>query len=236
MSTVLLSFVAGGGRWDEVVVFTSEQVQRVTGISKRKLDYWLQTEVLWADIDAARGRGRVRLYSFQNLVEIRTAIWLRDMVSLQLLRKVVAKLREVLALGHPLAEVSFGVILTDRRREPYHVVVQGADGVWEHWESGQRIMEISLPIHSFVAELTDAAERDRLGRRRPGKVERRRGVMGSTPVLAGTRVPTRAIWSLYRSGYDVDRILANYPGLTPMDVDAAVAAEQDRPRDRVVGA
>ena len=41
-----------------VRAFTSEQVMRVTGISKRKLNYWLDNGIISADIDEARGRGR----------------------------------------------------------------------------------------------------------------------------------------------------------------------------------
>ena len=40
------------------------------------------------------GAGAVRLWSFQNLLEVRVALWLRDRVSLQLLRKIVQSFRK----------------------------------------------------------------------------------------------------------------------------------------------
>jgi uncharacterized protein (DUF433 family) len=215
---------------DATRVFTSDQVQRLTGITRRKLDYWLKAGVVTAEIDAAKGRGRVRLYSFQNLIEIRTALFLRDLVSLQLLRKLVGKLRVALKLESPLAEVSLGVIRTGRARTPYRVVVKGPDGQWEHWESGQLFMEFAIPVQEFASQLASAAERDRRARRQPGKIERRRGVLGSAPVLAGTRIPTRAIWSYHQAGFGVERILEDYPGLTEADVHAAIELERGQQR------
>lgn len=209
---------------EELGAFTAEQVMRLTGISRRRLAYWLDSGILAADVDAARGRGHVRLFSFRNLVEVRVALWLRDKVSLQLIRKIVARLRRGDGPDRPLVELRFAVI-EDRsgRRPPRHeVIVQGPDGSWEEARSGQKVLEITVPLQAFAEELHEAAEKDRRRRRRAGKVERRRGVLGSTPVLAGTRVPTSAIRSLRNAGYSVDRILRNYPGLTKADVRAAL--------------
>jgi uncharacterized protein (DUF433 family) len=223
-----LSMVDGGdGAWTEGAVFTSEQVMRLTGISRQKLAYWLQTRILFAEMEAAKGRGRVRLYSFRNLVEVRTAMWLRDKVSLQLMRKILDKLRRELEGGSPLADMRFGLVETT---SGFRVVVKRSDASWELWESGQQFLEIAVPVGKMGDQLVRAVERDRRARRRAGKVERRRGVLGSTPVLAGTRIPTRAIWSLHRAGYDTDRIVANYPGLTPLDVQKALEYERGRQR------
>jgi uncharacterized protein (DUF433 family) len=207
-------------------VYTSEQVMRLTGISRRKLSYWLAAAVVTADIDRAKGRGRVRLFSFQNLVEIRTAMHLRvgEEISLQLLRKVVSRMREELDVEPPLAELTLGVLRGGSQRRPtYRVVVQGSDGVWEHGEDGQRIFDIPLPLRRFTEELVAAAERDAQERRRPGEVERRRGALGSTPVLTGTRIPVHAVASLHEAGWSNERILDNYPSLTLADIEAVLA-------------
>lgn len=205
--------------------FTTEQVLAVTGVTRRKLAYWLEHEVVTADVDRARGRGHVRLFAFRNLLEVRVAVWLRDEVSLQLLRKIVQRFREQ-GVEKPLADLSFAVIERTSGRHRRDVVVQQPDGSWEHGESGQKIMEITVPLRRFTAELETAIKKNR--RRAVGTVERRRGVLGSTPVLAGTRVPTRAIWALHRAGYDITRITQSYPGLEPGDVQAALNEERQR--------
>jgi uncharacterized protein (DUF433 family) len=213
--------VAEGG-----VVFTTDQVLRLTRISRRRLGYWLDHGILAADVDEARGRGHVRLWSFRNLVEVRVALWLRDKVSLQLIRAIVGKLRAQEELEHPLTDVSFGVVETSRKARRQDVVIQRPDGSWETWAEGQKVMEVTVPLRRFAEELRQAADADRRARRRVGTVERRRGALGSTAVLAGTRVPVSAIRSLNEAGWSTERIVENYPGLEAADVAAALQTQR----------
>jgi len=45
-------------------------------------------------------------------------------------------------------------------------------------------------------------------------------------MVAGTRIPTRAIRNFKEAGYTVDQIIAEYPDLTPRDVEAALKHEE----------
>lgn len=212
--------------------FTSDQALRLTGASRRRLSYWVDTGLIAPSIQRGEGRGRVRLFSFANLLELRTAVWLRDKVSLQLIRKIVERLREQ-GLDRPLSSVTFGVIEYARKdgRSSYDVVLQRADARWEEWQRpGQLIMELTVPIETFAAELDRKIAAERARRTKVGKVERRRGVLGSTTVIAGTRIPTRAVWDLHEAGYSNDAILRSYPGLSRADITAALAAESERRR------
>jgi len=201
--------------------WTTEQVLRITGVSKRRLGYWLDRGIVTAEIDEARGRGRVRLWSFSNLVEVKVALWLRDRVSLQLIGRIVERLRTA-GLDRPLAELRFAVVDTGKVRRPNDVMVQQSDGTWETPIDRQIVMEIVLPLRRFEEELREASERDRVRRRQPGKVERRRGKLGSAEVLAGTRIPVETIRRLSEAGWTTERIIENYPGITTRDIDAAV--------------
>jgi DNA-binding transcriptional MerR regulator len=201
--------------------WTTEQVLRITGVSKRRLGYWLDRGILSADVDEARGRGRVRLWSFADLVEVRVVLWLRDRVSLQLIGRIVEHLRKR-GIDQPLAELRFAVIDTGRAKRATDVVVQQPDGNWETPIEGQVVMEVVLPLVRFADELRVAAERDRAHRRQPGRFERRRGRLGSVEVLAGTRVPVAAVQRLHAAGWSAERIIENYPGLTERDVAVAV--------------
>jgi uncharacterized protein (DUF433 family) len=203
--------------------WTTEQVIRITGVSKRRLGYWLDKEIVDADIDEARGRGRVRLWSFSNLLEVRVALWLRDRVSLQLIGKIVEHLRKR-GVDQPLAELRFAIVDTGKKKRPTDVVVQGPDGTWETPLEGQVVMEVVLPLERFADELRAASERDRSRQRQAGRIERRRGRLGSAEVLAGTRVPVATIRRLHEAGWPNDRIIENYPGLTARDLTAALKA------------
>jgi len=56
-----------------------------------------------------------------------------------------------------------------------------------------------------------------------GKIERTRLVNQSSVVIAGTRIPVRAIKRYAAAGYSVEHILKEYPDLTKEDVAAALA-------------
>jgi DNA-binding transcriptional MerR regulator len=71
------------------------EVCRIIGISYRQLDYWARTELVRPSIQDAQGSGTQRLYSFQDLVELRVIKKLLDAgVSLQRVRKAVEYLQK----------------------------------------------------------------------------------------------------------------------------------------------
>jgi uncharacterized protein (DUF433 family) len=205
------------------LAFTSEQAIVLAGITKRKLDYWIASGLVAADIAKGEGRGRVRLFSFGNLVELRVVAWLRGSVSLQLIRKIVLRLHEE-GYDRPLGDVAFGVVRAERTDD--RIVLKRADGGWETFADGQMVLEGVLPIGEFIRALDEGISDARTRKDKRGKVERRRGALGSRPLVAGTRVPTSAVWNLHVAGRSPDEIARSYPGLTVEDVHAALKAER----------
>jgi uncharacterized protein (DUF433 family) len=59
-----------------------------------------------------------------------------------------------------------------------------------------------------------------------GHVERSKYVVRNSPVIAGTRIPTATIRQFKEAGYTVERIVRQYPTLTPEDVQAALVHEE----------
>jgi DNA-binding transcriptional MerR regulator len=71
------------------------EVCRLVGISYRQLDYWARTGLVTPSVRDAGGSGTQRLYSFQDLVQLRTIKSLLDTgVALQQIRKAVVFLRK----------------------------------------------------------------------------------------------------------------------------------------------
>jgi uncharacterized protein (DUF433 family) len=205
-----------------IQAFTAEHVNRLTGLSLRQLSYWAQTNFFVPSIadDAARAFGR--LYSFRDVVGLRTLALLRRRVPLQELRKV----RKWLGKKHdePWSTLKFYVV-------DGHVVFDDPDTGLpiEARGTGQVVMTVAL--EEIAHDMSAAAAR--LSERRPdqiGKIEQNRYVVHNAHVVAGTRVPTRAIWNFHLAGTDVDGIIAEYPRLTPTDVKAAIAFERKRNR------
>jgi len=198
--------------------FTSEQVMRITGITRQRLNYWVKTGILKPEIDQAHGRGRVRLWSFTNLLELKAALSLREELSLQTLRKVIRLLRER-GFAAPLAEVRIGV--TQPEGQPSRAVLLNEDGTCEEALTGQLLMQLVVPLERYRGELRSLIAADRRSRRRAGVIERRRGRLGSEAVFAGTRVPVAAVQRMGAAGWTEARILKEYPDLTTEDIRAA---------------
>lgn len=88
-----------------ILAFTTKEAQRLTGLTPRRLQYWDETGFITPSVAASQGRGLPRLYSFQDLVQLRIAAQLRDRLSLQALRRLQA----ALDLDAPLAVVRFAI-------------------------------------------------------------------------------------------------------------------------------
>jgi DNA-binding transcriptional MerR regulator len=74
--------------------FLISQVERLTGVDRRTLDFWDRSGFLSPSRQAATGKGSQRLWSFDDLVALKVAGQLRGLgVSLQALRKVAAYLK-----------------------------------------------------------------------------------------------------------------------------------------------
>jgi DNA-binding transcriptional MerR regulator len=69
-------------------------VCKLVGITYRQLDYWARTNLVTPSVRAADGSGSQRLYSFNDLVELRIIKRLLDAgVSLQRIREAITHLR-----------------------------------------------------------------------------------------------------------------------------------------------
>jgi uncharacterized protein (DUF433 family) len=137
-----------------------------------------------------------------------------------LIGTIVSRLRTE-GKKQPLAEMRFAVVDTGKPKRPTDVIIQQGDGPWE-LSNHQVVLEGVLPLRQFADELRRDSERDRTRRRQPGRIERKRGRLGSTDVFSGTRVPVAAIQRLHEAGWSDARIITNYPGLTARDLEVAV--------------
>jgi DNA-binding transcriptional MerR regulator len=196
--------------------FTSEKVRALTKLTPRQLQYWDEQGFLSPSLRRKRGKGRRRLYDFRDLVSLRVAADLRHQgVSLQLIRRAVEHLRE-LDYRHPLSELKFWQM-------GGKLYFEEAGTVREARQPGQTIAVFEVPLGEIVTELEQGIVR--LDQRPHGQVERRRGVLGSKPLIAGTRIPVELIHRLHADGADEREILTLYPDLSEEDVRAALAVE-----------
>jgi uncharacterized protein (DUF433 family) len=203
----------------ELVAFTTEHVCRLTGLSTRQVRYWDKTEFFSPAVVEGYRRAFSRIYSFRDVVGLRTIAILRNehSVPLQELRRV----GEWLKREHetPWSSLRFG--LSGRRA----IFFDPATGVaTEPRGHGQTVLAIAL--EPIAHEMRTAASR--LTERKAdeyGRIIRNRHVVHNAWSVAGTRIPTEAIWNFHQAGYDANAIIKEYPRLTPKDVRAAIKFE-----------
>jgi DNA-binding transcriptional MerR regulator/predicted RNase H-like HicB family nuclease len=88
--------------------FNADVVRRLAGITYRQLDYWDRSGLVRPSVRRAQGKGSRRLYSFQDLVELRVVSkMLASGVTLTTVRKAVRYLaRNFENVARPLAHLT----------------------------------------------------------------------------------------------------------------------------------
>lgn len=204
----------------EILGFTADHVARLTGLTKRQITYWDQTEFFSPTyLGPTRAYGRV--YTFRDLVGLRAIAVLRNQhsMSLQELRRVGAWLKA--RYESPWSELRFGlagrtvVFFDPETGKPTEARGQGQD-----------VLEISLAL--IAEDMNKAAQHLKDRSERVGEIEKRRQVASSAWVVAGTRIRTEALWHFHEAGYTADQILQEYPHLKREDVVAAIEFEEKR--------
>lgn len=206
-----------------LLAFTLEHASRATGISERRIRYWDDTGVLKPSlVDDDRGGAYSRIYSYRDLVGLRTIAVLRDRfgVSLQGLHAVAERLK--LHADTPWSDLRFYV--SGRQlffKDP------GTDLLLSALKPRQIALIDTLDLVQVELETRRRANRLVVRTRdQIGQIIQNRYVAGNRAVIAGTRIPTVAIWEFHEAGYDDAAILKEYPRLKPIDVTRAIEHER----------
>jgi len=197
----------------EVLAIPDKRAVRLARISMRRLRYWEQIGLVVPSIrQQISPRNTVRLYGFQELLELLVAAELRRRgISLQHIQRLVAHLRGS-GFKAPLRELKFATHGED-------VYVQDHRGNWSgDPRLDQLVFSQAVALDLLTAKLGSLSDRDPAA---AGKVVRRRGVHGSSPIFAGTRILVATVQHYLQEGFDAEAIIEEYPSLTHADIDAA---------------
>ncbi len=204
--------------------FTTQQAARLSGLSARQLAYWDRTDVFAPSLSRGARRPFGRIYSFQDVVALRTLARLRQRFSLERLRTLGAWLKQ--QYEHPWSRIRFYV-----RGDEIIYVDPLTQTLITDRPLGQGVLAIQLEPIAAEVEATLRAMRQR-DPHDVGAIERHRYVMRNEWVIAGTRIPIWSIHELADEGYDEDAILMEYPILTHDDVRAALRFDPDVAAER----
>jgi uncharacterized protein (DUF433 family) len=201
------------------LAFNPDSTAKITGVSR-------PTQRAWRD----GGVYRARIVADPEVGTTRDYFDFRDMLSL----RALADARREFRL-RPDDVRRAGAYLMDHRDAPWSRLGIGVAGralvlrdpSTGRWDPDHRAAEVrgldlarlvELVLDGVVAAQTRPAEMI-------GRVERRRGVLGGKPVLAGTRIPVEAIQQLSGAGFSTQDIIDDYPHLHVADIEAALAYE-----------
>lgn len=128
--------------------YRGPQVCEIIGISYRQLDYWARTDLLRPSVADAKGSGSQRLYSYEDMLELKVIKALLDAGnSLQQARKAVEYLRNHLdeRVGSANLVMDQGSIL----------LVTTDEEIIDLVRHGQGVLSI-VPLHNVAKELNDS--------------------------------------------------------------------------------
>jgi uncharacterized protein (DUF433 family) len=208
--------LAGVGGWlgmidETLVALPRDRAAKLAGVTERRVAYWSKLGLVIPAVEERLSPQRpVRLYGYLELMSLMVVAKLRKQASLQEIRRVVDYLRD-LGYPKPLTELRFAVA----GRKLYF---ERPDGKWEHdRRPGQIVFDQVLKLQPMRARIREAGARDKAT---VGKVERRRGAMGSKPLVAGTRVPVATVQRYLAAGKSTEDVLAAFPVLEKADIEA----------------
>jgi uncharacterized protein (DUF433 family)/DNA-binding transcriptional MerR regulator len=147
------------------------------------------------------------LYSFQDVLALRTFVRLREDASLQKIRAAIGHLRDLGEAGH----LSSYRLVSDQRGDIQLLAQDQAMNLGSRPGQLQLIAVIGEVIEPFAV---------RAGVVVPHLLQPRPllavdpETQGGTPVIAGTRVPYDAVAGLMRDGVQADQVSEYYPGVT----------------------
>ena len=199
-----------------IKAFSAAHASRLTGLSPRQLANWDRIGFFRPEHACENRREAFsRLYSFQDIVGLRTLAILRKTHKIPLAHlRDVARTLEPMTL-RPWSEITLHVLKKSVHfTEPETGRIRGVS-------DGQYVL---LPLESVADDMR--READKLRARAPdkiGQIERHRNVAHNEWVVAGTRIPLRAIRQFADAGYGVADILREYPSLTEADVRVALS-------------
>ena len=201
----------------------------LSGATLRQLAHWRKAgvsrgAVLIPEISSTRPV----LYSFRDVVALRTCVKLRNDASLQKVRRALDALRDDLKESDPLSSC---ILVADGSSIYLAAPDQAVDLVRK---------KANVVIHELV-DVLQPFYRD--GRHIPSLLQPRTrvtvnpAVRGGVPVIEGTRVPYDEVAALLRDGVPAERISDYYPSVTATAaLDAADFADYvnsyDPPKER----
>jgi uncharacterized protein (DUF433 family)/DNA-binding transcriptional MerR regulator len=193
-------------------MYPSHIAATLSGASLRQIQYWRETRVLTPEHGKVNGR---MLYSFRDVVALRTFVKIREEHPLQFIRKAVANLEELGNVDH-IASLTLGLA-------PDGTIVWENEGDYVGLHKRGQLGIVAVMREVFKPFATAAGNRvvDLWRPRQHLSVDPE--VLSGYPVIAGTRVEFDAVASLVDDGIAPENVHKFY-----RSVSAAAAEDASK--------
>lgn len=209
-----------------IAAFSEEQTEKLTGVSRYQLRYWDRTGFYVPSYaEKNRRMSFSRIYSYKDIVALRILNVLKNQyaVSLQQLRKVS---EELARYGNDPERWTAANLYVLNKRVIWH-------------EPGTRLPQVvaskqyvlpTLSLERVVADTRRDVQNARLerGKSEIGRISRKQYVNHNQAVIAGTRIPVKAIKRFLDAGYTAEQIISEYPELTLKDIKVAAVHKEKK--------
>jgi uncharacterized protein (DUF433 family) len=202
-----------------ISAFTIDQAAKLTGLSEAQLRRWDRSGI-YSPQHALENRRRPhsRIYSFKDLIGLRTLAQLRQSgVSVQRLRTLQEFFRDL-----PPADLWTGLSLYyDRPSGRFYF--RHAGGFVATEPIGQMVMNVFVELEPILRDVSQRVQK--LSERTPdeiGQISSDRYIHGGAPIIAGTRIPVVSVMGYVRDGTSPEEIVQLLPRLHLEDVSAAI--------------
>jgi uncharacterized protein (DUF433 family)/DNA-binding transcriptional MerR regulator len=184
------------------VAYPTYLAATLSGASLRQLQYWRTQGLLEPELHPSANR---ILYSFQDVVALRTFVYLRERESLQLIRGAIGKLRDLGNREH----LSKYCLVADGKRI---VLVDNEDVIDLTNHPGHLVAAFMRDVYAPFRNMQGAEVVDLLRPRELVAVDP--GLHGGYPVIAGTRIQFDLVASLIEDGVPPHEVVDFYPSVS----------------------
>ena len=203
-----------------IAAFTMTQIVKLSRVTARQLVYWEAHDVFTASyVDTISGRAYRRIYSYTDVVSLRTLGILRNerKVTLDQIRKAGKHLST-------FSDAPWTQTIWELNGEVFFHDPVDHDTVRNVAGQSAFVIDIERVRKQVEAETSGWNERN------PddyGKIDRHRHVQHNQWVIKGTRIPTATIWAFHQAGYSNSAIRRQFPTLKTDDIAAAISHESE---------
>jgi uncharacterized protein (DUF433 family) len=205
--------------------YTADRAAALSGVPRSTVHYWARNEILVPSVSAMR----VKLWSYSDLLGLRTIYWLRRSKEApdghDVLASTMPAVRHALAALQELdlelwPEEGRPSVVVDRSGNIF--IRENADA--HQTPAGQRVLDAEM-LNLVEPFSTEHAQGPNLQAPRPN-LRIVPGKLSGSPHIVQTRIETIAVAALSERGLEPDLIRSLYPTVAPIAITEALDLER----------